>query len=99
VENAFDRIFADGGSSDAGLTLRTDRLLHESLLDQGIPPSMVREFEKQAQDAGKRVDFKIYPGAGHGFASNPDPKVYKADAARDADARTDQFLAKTLKAK
>jgi carboxymethylenebutenolidase len=67
--------------------------------DQGISPSMVQEFEKEARAAGKRIDFKIYPGAGHGFASNPDPKVYKADAARDADARTDQFLAKTLKGK
>jgi carboxymethylenebutenolidase len=65
--------------------------------DQGIPPSMVHAFEKAARAAGKSVDFKIYPGAGHGFASNPDPKVYKADAAKDADARTDAFLAKKLK--
>jgi len=65
--------------------------------DQGIPPSMVQTFEKEARAAGKAVDFKIYPGAGHGFASNPDPKVYKTDAAKDADARTDAFLAKKLK--
>ena len=65
--------------------------------DQGIPPSMVQAFEKEARAAGKAVDFKIYPGAGHGFASNPDPKVFKPDAAKDADARTDAFLAKELK--
>lgn len=65
--------------------------------DQGIPPSMVEAFEKEARAAGKSVDFKIYPGAGHGFASNPDPKVYRPDSARDADARTNAFLAKELK--
>jgi carboxymethylenebutenolidase len=65
--------------------------------DQGISPSMVQTFDGAARAAGKSVDFKIYPGAGHGFASNPDPKVYKPDAAKDADARTDAFLAKYLK--
>jgi len=65
--------------------------------DQGIPPSMVQAFDGEARAAGKTADFKIYPGAGHGFASNPDPKVYKPEAAKDADARTDAFLAKALK--
>jgi len=65
--------------------------------DQGIPPASVEAFQTQARAAGKTIDFKIYPGAGHGFASNPDPKVFRPDAARDADARTDAFLAKELK--
>lgn len=65
--------------------------------DRGIPPSAVQAFEKEARAAGKSVDFKIYPGAGHGFASNPDPRVYKPDAAKDADARTDAFLTLELK--
>jgi carboxymethylenebutenolidase len=65
--------------------------------DQGIPPSTVEAFEKEARAAGKTIDFKVYPGAGHGFASNPDPKVYRPEAARDADARVDAFLAKELK--
>jgi carboxymethylenebutenolidase len=65
--------------------------------DQGIPPSSVEAFEKAARVAGKSVDFKIYPGAGHGFASSPDPKVYKPTEARDADARTDAFFSKYLK--
>ena len=38
--------------------------------DQGIPPESVREFERKAKAAGKSVDFKIYPDAGHGFASS-----------------------------
>ena len=82
---------------------KTIEKIHAALLgnfgaeDQGIPPSMVQTFEKEAHAAGKSVDFKIYPGSGHGFASNPDPKVYNAAAAKEADARTDAFLAGKLK--
>jgi carboxymethylenebutenolidase len=65
--------------------------------DQGIPPDSVRAFETKAKGAGKAVDFKIYPEAGHAFASSPDPKVFRADDAKDADARTDAFLRKVLK--
>jgi len=64
--------------------------------DKGIPPDSVRAFEAQARKEGVSADFKIYPGAGHGFASSSDPAVFRPDAARDADARTDAFLAKAL---
>ena len=65
--------------------------------DQGIPPESVREFERKAKAAGKSVDFKIYPDAGHAFASSKDPKVFRAADAKDADARTDAFFATVLK--
>ncbi|HKD12046.1 MAG TPA: dienelactone hydrolase family protein [Thermoanaerobaculia bacterium] len=65
--------------------------------DQGIPPDSVRAFEAKAKASGKSTDFKIYPDAGHAFASNPDPKVFRAEDAKDADARTEKFLEKTLK--
>jgi carboxymethylenebutenolidase len=65
--------------------------------DQGIPPASVKEFETKAKAAGKSVDFKIYPDAGHGFASSKDPKVDRAEDAKDADARTEAFLAKVLR--
>jgi carboxymethylenebutenolidase len=64
--------------------------------DQGIPPADVKAFEEAAKKAGARVDFKIYPDAGHAFASSKDPAVYRPDDAKDADARTDAFLAKVL---
>jgi carboxymethylenebutenolidase len=67
--------------------------------DQGIPADSVRDFEKKAKAAGKSVDFKIYPQAGHGFASSRDPKVFRTDDAKDADARTDAFFARVLKGK
>jgi carboxymethylenebutenolidase len=65
--------------------------------DRGIPPSSVREFETEARKDGKSVDFKVYPDAGHGFASSKDPSVYRPADAKDADARTDAFLARVLK--
>lgn len=65
--------------------------------DKGIPPESVREFEAKAKAAGKTVDFKIYPDAGHGFASSKDPGTFRAADAKDADARTDAFFAKVLK--
>jgi carboxymethylenebutenolidase len=65
-------------------------------LDKGIPPESVREFERKAKAAGRTVDFKIYPNAGHGFASSTDPSVFRAEDAKDADARTDAFFAKVL---
>ena len=67
--------------------------------DQGIPPESVKEFEAAAKKAGKTVDFKVYPDAGHAFASSSDPKVYRPADAKDADARTDAFFAKVLKGK
>jgi carboxymethylenebutenolidase len=67
--------------------------------DQGITPESVREFEKKAKASGKSVDFKIYPDAGHAFASSADPKVFRPEDAKDANARTEKFLEKNLKEK
>ncbi len=64
--------------------------------DKGIPPEAVSAFEKQASAAGVSIDFKEYPGAGHGFASSADAKVFRTDAAQDADRRALEFLAKSL---
>jgi len=67
--------------------------------DQGIPPESVREFEAEAKKAGKSVDFKIYPDAGHQFASSSNPTIFRPADASDANARTDAFLAKVLREK
>ncbi len=68
--------------------------------DKGIPPEAVHEFAAKAEQAGAKTDLKVYPGAGHAFASRatgPMGKAYRPDAAKDADARTDAFLARALK--
>jgi len=66
--------------------------------DQGISPGQVRQFEAALRKAGKRVDFKIYPGAGHAFANENNPwGGYRPAAAKDAWRRTLTFLDQELK--
>ena len=64
--------------------------------DQGIPAKDVEAFAAAAKKDGKSVDFKVYPDAGHAFASSKDPKVFRTADARDADARTNAFLKKVF---
>ena len=66
--------------------------------DKGPSPEQVKAFESAMTKAGKTVDVKIYPGAGHAFANVNNPwKGYRADAAKDAWARTVAFFARHLK--
>jgi carboxymethylenebutenolidase len=66
--------------------------------DKGPSPEQVKAFEAAMKKAGKTVDLKVYPGAGHAFANVNNPwKGYKEDAAKDAWARTVAFLARNLK--
>ena len=66
--------------------------------DEGPTPDQVRAFEKALVAAGKKVDFKIYPGAGHAFANVNNPwGGYREDAAKDAWNRTLAFLDRNLK--
>jgi carboxymethylenebutenolidase len=66
--------------------------------DKGPSPEQVHAFEASLQKAGKTIDAKIYPGAGHAFANPNNPwKGYREDAAKDAWSRTTAFFAKYLK--
>ena len=66
--------------------------------DQGPSPDQVRAFEAALRKAGKKVDFKIYPGAPHAFANVNNPwGGYRAAAAKDAWRRTVTFLNQELK--
>jgi carboxymethylenebutenolidase len=65
--------------------------------DQGIPPEDVKKFEEALKQAGKKVDIKIYPDAGHAFENPNNKGGYRADDAADAWKRTVNFLASTLK--
>jgi len=60
--------------------------------DQGIPATSVRAFK-----APNGVDFKVYEGAGHAFASSSKKEVFRPEAAKDADTRTTTFFTRTLK--
>ena len=66
--------------------------------DKGPSPEQVKAFEEAMKKAGKTVDLKIYPGAGHAFANENNPwKGYREEAAKDAWARTLAFFGKHLK--
>ncbi len=66
--------------------------------DQGPSPEQVRQFEAALRQAGKKVDFKIYPGAAHAFANINNPwGGYRAAAAKDAWNRTIAFFERDLK--
>jgi carboxymethylenebutenolidase len=51
--------------------------------DQGIPVAQVEAMKAALQSAGKKAEFKIYPGAPHGFHADYRPS-YRKDAADDA---------------
>jgi carboxymethylenebutenolidase len=59
--------------------------------DTGIPPAKVQEWVDALKKAGKSVDAKIYPGAGHGFFNDTGQR-YHAAAAADAWQRTLKFF-------
>ena len=50
--------------------------------DTGIPVASVEAFKKALQDDKKTAQFKIYPGAPHGFHADYRPS-YRKDAAED----------------
>ncbi|HXQ27288.1 MAG TPA: dienelactone hydrolase family protein [Candidatus Acidoferrales bacterium] len=65
--------------------------------DRGITPADVEAFEKTMKGMNRRIDVKIYDGAGHGFENSTNTAGYRPDAAADAWARTLAFLNKTMK--
>lgn len=64
--------------------------------DKGPTPEQVKTFEKALRKAGKRVDFKVYPGAGHAFANDSRPETYRAEAAADGWRRALGHFAREL---
>ena len=66
--------------------------------DKGPSPDQVKAFEAALKQAGKRVDFKIYPRASHAFANETNPwGSYRETDARDAWRRTLLFFDRELK--
>jgi dienelactone hydrolase len=51
--------------------------------DTGIMPDQVEAMKERLKAAGKTAEFKIYPGAGHGFFADY-RQSFRADAAQDA---------------
>jgi carboxymethylenebutenolidase len=66
-------------------------------LDKGVLPTDVQMFEKTMKNMSRRVDIKMYDGAGHGFANPDNKQTYQPDAATDSWTRSVTFLQKSLK--
>jgi len=65
--------------------------------DHGVTPADVSAFEKVLKGLQRRVDIKIYDGAGHAFENPASESGYQPEAAADAWSRTIAFLNKTMK--
>jgi carboxymethylenebutenolidase len=65
--------------------------------DRGIPPEDVKKFQQAMEQAGKKIDVKIYPDAGHAFENPNNKQGYRAEDTADAWQRTTTFLAANLK--
>ena len=66
--------------------------------DKGPSPEQVKAFEAAMKKAGKTIEAKVYPGAGHAFANPNNPwKGYREEPAKDAWSRTVAFFARYLK--
>ena len=64
--------------------------------DKGITPADVQEFEKTMKGMNRRIDVKIYPGAGHAFENPNNTTGYRPEAAADAWKRILAFLHNAL---
>jgi carboxymethylenebutenolidase len=65
--------------------------------DRGITPEAVRAFESAMKKAGKKIDVKIFDGAGHAFENPNNKSGYRPEAAAAAWNREIEFFAATLK--
>ncbi len=63
--------------------------------DQGIPVTHARDLEAACRRHGKTVELHVYDGAPHAFF-NDQRESYRAEPARDAWARTLEFLRRYL---
>ena len=64
-------------------------------LDKNPPPEDVNEVDALLTELGKEHDFKIYPGANHGFFCDDRPSYHK-ESANDAWERTLAWFSKHL---
>lgn len=51
--------------------------------DEFVTPDAAKKLENTLQGAGKKVDFKIFEGVGHGFFNDTRPEAFDEGAAKD----------------
>ena len=65
---------------------------HYAEHDDSAGPAAARRLEAELRQAGKEVQFFIYPGTQHAFFNDTRPGIYNAEASRLAWERTVRFL-------
>lgn len=65
---------------------------HYAEKDAFFTPEAVRDLEGRLKELGKDAEMHVYPGVDHGFFNDTRPDVYDEGAARQAWARTLEFL-------
>jgi carboxymethylenebutenolidase len=65
--------------------------------DHGVSTADVQAFQKSMQALQRRIDIKIYDGAGNAFENPSNADAYRPAAAEDAWKRTIDFLGKMMK--
>lgn len=64
--------------------------------DGSVSPESARKLERELKNAGKQVEFHIYPGVGHAFFNDTRAEVYNAAYAKQSWERMLQFFREHL---
>jgi len=67
-------------------------LYHRGDKDAWVSQQDVDRLTASAKEFGKRLEVRIYPGAGHAFSNETRPDGYRADATAEAWTTTASFL-------
>jgi carboxymethylenebutenolidase len=70
---------------------------HFASTDRYVKPAAVRNMEQALQDAGRDIEFFVYPDTGHWFFEDDRSDAYNKDAAEQAWERMIVFLHDRLK--
>jgi carboxymethylenebutenolidase len=83
---------------DRASSITAPVLLHTGAEDPSIPAEQVAATEEALRGAGVRFESHVYPGAGHAFACDARPDLFRAEAVCRAWHRTYRFLDEHLAA-
>jgi len=78
--------------ADRAGSITAPMLMHVGADDPTIPAEHVEAMNNAMSAVGTEFVQHVYPGAGHAFACDARPKLYRQDAAEAAWARTYEFI-------
>ncbi|GAA2636309.1 dienelactone hydrolase family protein [Actinomadura fulvescens] len=81
---------------DRAKSIAAPMLLHVGAEDPTIPAEQIAAIEAALRDAGADFEQHVYEGAGHAFACDARPHMYRTGPAAEAWGRTHAFLDRHL---